>query len=231
MSDRGRWYLRSKSYYSFGSTLHKVLQRFHDSGDSGVSTTDQALAAYEESWIDAGFTSLEEMQDAFGEGKVILERHIEEHRLKPRDAKVLLVEKQLRMPFGDDFDLIGRIDRIDEHPDGTLEIIDYKSGRQDVSDADVESDLAMNIYQLLVRHRYPDRKVKATIVALRTGRFASHSLSEEESEVLIQDLRELGREILGKAWEEISPSHKALCPGCDFLPLCRQHPEFAELAG
>lgn len=228
MDDRGRWYLRSKSYYSFGTTLHRVLQRFHDGGDQGVVTTEQALAAYEESWIDAGFTSQEEMQEAFGEGKEILERHIEEVRARPRDAKVLLVEKQLKMPFGDDFDLIGRIDRVDEYPDGTLEIIDYKSGRQDVSEADVESDLAMNIYQLLVHHKYPGRNVKATIVALRSGRSASHSLSAEDREVLEQDLLELGRQILGKNWEETRSIPKALCPTCDFLPLCRQDYEFAE---
>lgn len=191
-------------------------------------TTEQALAAYEESWIDAGFTSQEEMQEAFGEGKEILERHIEEVRSRPRDAKVLLVEKQLKMPFGDDFDLIGRIDRVDEYPDGTLEIIDYKSGRQDVSEADVESDLAMNIYQLLVHHKYPGRNVKATIVALRSGRSASHILSAEDREVLEQDLFELGRQILGKNWEETRSIPKGLCPTCDFLPLCRQDYDFAE---
>ncbi|HCE00424.1 MAG TPA: hypothetical protein DER07_05235, partial [Armatimonadetes bacterium] len=57
VDERGRWYIRSKSYFSFGTTLHKVLQRFHDSRDAGVQTVGQALAAYEESWIEAGFES------------------------------------------------------------------------------------------------------------------------------------------------------------------------------
>ncbi len=228
VAQEGRWYLRAKSYYSFGTTLHHVLQRFHDEGDRGVATTEQVLAAYEESWIDAGFTSQEEMQEAFGEGKEILERHIEEVRSRPSEAKVFLLEKQLKMPFGEDFDLVGRIDRVDEYPDGSLEIIDYKSGRMDVTEADVEADLAMNLYQLLVHHRFPGKNVRATIVALRTGRSASHSLSPEAREVLQQDLHELGRLILGKNWEETAPVFKALCPTCDFLPLCRRHPEFAE---
>lgn len=228
LSEEGRWYLRAKSYYSFGTTLHQVLRRFHDDGDRGVETTEQVLASYEESWIDAGFTSQEEMQDAFGEGKEILKRHIEEIRSRPSGAKVLLLEKQLRLAFGDDFDLVGRVDRVDEHPDGSLEIIDYKSGRTDVTESDVESDLAMNLYQLLVQHRFPDRSVRATIVALRTGRFASHSLSPEARDVLHQDVHELGKLILGKNWEETIPAFKAVCSGCDFLPLCRRHPEFDE---
>lgn len=226
---RGRWYLRAKSYYSFGTTLHKVLQRFHDEGDVGVDTTSEVLAAYEESWIQAGFSSAEEMQEAFGEGKEILERHVAATIARPREAKVLMVEKQLKMAFGQDFDLVGRLDRVDEHPDGTLEIVDYKSGRTDVSEAEVESDLAMNIYQLLLSEKYPDRPIKATIVALRSGKSASWSLPAEERAVLRQDLHELGKHILCVNWEEYHPTAKLLCGHCDFLPLCRQYPDFGYL--
>jgi putative RecB family exonuclease len=227
--NRGRWYLRAKSYYSFGSTLHKVLQRFHDEGDIGVGTTSEVLATYEESWIQAGFSSAEEMQEAFGEGRQILERHVANSVAQPREAKVLLVEKQLRLSFQDDFDLVGRIDRVDEHPDGTLEIIDYKSGRMEVSEADIEADLAMGIYQVLLAEKYPDRPIKATIVALRSGESASWSLSTEDLEVLRQDLHELGKHMLATNWEEYHPTPKALCGHCDFLPLCRQYPEFSYL--
>ena len=64
---RGKWYLKAKSYYSFGTTLHKVLERFHDSGDVGVTTVGDALKVYEESWLEAGYASPEEMQEAFEE--------------------------------------------------------------------------------------------------------------------------------------------------------------------
>lgn len=223
---KGRWYLRAKSYYSFGSTFHKVLQRFHDSSDKGVESTHQALAAYEDGWIDAGFSSHEEMQDAFGEGKQILERYVEESLQDQQANKVFMVEKQLRKAFGEDFDLVGRLDRVDEHPDGTLEIIDYKSGRHSVSEEDVASDLAMSIYQLLLKDKFPDRPVKATILALRSGIRASHSLSEDELAELQEDLLQLGRMILGSNWEERRPSPKALCQYCDFGPLCGKDSEF-----
>jgi putative RecB family exonuclease len=229
--DRGRWYLRAKSYYSFGTTLHRVLQRFHDAGDVGVATTEQALAAYEESWIDAGFTSPEEMQEAFGEGREILERHIEEVRARPSEAKVLFVEKQLRMPFGDDFDLIGRVDRVDEYPDGSLEIVDYKSGRQVVSEEEIQTDLAMGTYQLLLREKFPDRPIRATIVALRTGKSATYSMPQEEMDEFRFDIGRIGKQILGTEWPENRPVSKPTCAFCDFLPLCRQDPEFDWPAG
>jgi len=146
---RGRWYLKAKSYYSFGTTLHKVLERFYDDRDRGVQTTEEVISAYDESWIDAGYRSGEEMAEAYGEGREILERHVRTATID-RVAATKFVERQLKVDMGH-FNLIGRLDRVDEYPDGSLEIVDYKTGRETVSTEDVAGDLAMSIYQLLLR--------------------------------------------------------------------------------
>jgi RecB family exonuclease len=224
---RGRWYLKSKSYYSFGTTLHRVLERFHDEGDEGVATTSEVLAAYEESWIDAGYHSAEEMAEAYGEGREILERHVEATLARPPEAKTLFVERMLRKDMGA-FSLIGRLDRVDEYPDGTLEIVDYKSGRQAVTEEEVACDIAMSTYQLLLRDQFPDRPIRARIVALRTGDSAVWSLNREELEEFERDIRVVGINILEDDIYERLPTFKVACPRCDFLPLCRRHEEFAE---
>jgi putative RecB family exonuclease len=225
VDSRGKWYLRAKSYYSFGTTLHNVLQRFHDANDQGVTTTDEVMAAYEENWIDAGFSSAEEMAEAYGEGKLMLTRHVEETHRRKLSSKTLFVERQLRADLGP-FVLIGRIDRVDEHEDGTLEIIDYKSGRHDVSPEDVAEDIAMGCYQLLLREKYPDRPVKATIIALRTGAEASFVLGETELEQFRSDILLLGQQILSDEFHGFLPEFKPICKRCDFVPLCRKYEEF-----
>jgi RecB family exonuclease len=224
---RGKWYLKARSYYSFGTTLHNVLQRFHDANDQGVSTPDEVLAAYEESWIDAGYSSAEEMAEAYGDGKFILVRHAEDTMRRPLTSKTLFVEKQLRADLGP-FVLLGRVDRIDQHEDGTLEIIDYKSGRETVSAEDVEADIAMACYQLLLKEKYPDRPVKATIIALRTGVEASYAMLDEDMIQFKQDLLQLGQQILCEDFMELLPNHKEMCVRCDFLVLCKKHQEFAD---
>ena len=224
---KGRIYMRAKSYFSFGSTLHNVLQRFHDSGDAGVTTIEEVQAAYEESWIDAGFASAEEMAEAFGEGREILERYVVEHKTRKTEAKTLFVEKQVRADFGD-FVLMGRVDRVDEFPDGRLEIVDYKSGRDDVESADVANDLAMSVYQLLLRRQFPGRAVCATIIALRTGRSATCELSDEQIASIDEDIRQLANEILTANWEKRPIVKKPLCDRCDFLTLCSKTPGFGE---
>lgn len=225
VDDRGRWYLRSKSYYSFGLTLHKVLQRFHDAGDTGVTTVSQAIAAVDENWIEAGYSSLQEMQEALGEGKSIVAAHVERELTVPTTAQTIMIERLLRLDLGD-FVLIGRVDRVDEWEDGTIEVVDYKSGRSTVSDDEVASDLAMCCYQLLIQSQFPDRPVCASILAVRSGEKGTASMAPSDMEVFRADLLALGNEILHRDYEHMAPVWKELCPDCDFLPLCSKHPDF-----
>jgi RecB family exonuclease len=225
VDDRGKWYLKSKSYFSFGTSLHRVLQRFHDTGDQGVTSTNEAVAALEESWIDAGYASQEEMNQALAEGKEIIETYVDQVEKAPVTAQTVMVEKMLRHDLGP-FVLIGRLDRVDQYDDGTLEVIDYKSGRAGVTDEEVEADLAMGVYQILVGSKHPDQAVKATIIALRSGEKGTASLSAAQIEELRSDLVAIGQEILDRDYEGLEPKPKALCHSCDFLPLCSKSPDF-----
>lgn len=224
---RGKWYLRSKHYYSFGSMLHKVLERFHDSGDQGVQTASDAVTAVEKEWVSAGFETKEQELQALAAGKEIVERYVAASIAAPAEFTTLFLEKMLRADMGA-FDLIGRIDRVDEHPDGTLEIVDYKSGRLEVTEEDVAGDIAMACYQLLMSRNFPGRPVIASILSLRTGVKATSSLSAEDLAEFEKDLVILGAEILGVDWTEQRPSLKPGCIGCDFVPLCRQDEDYRE---
>jgi RecB family exonuclease len=227
VDSQGKWYLRAKSYYSFGTTLHRVLELFHRSEDNGVETTQEALAAYDENWLDAGFHSAEEMAESYHEGKEMLEHHLDQVQKRQTTAKVIAVEKMLKIDTPN-FVLSGRIDRLDEHEDGTVEIVDYKSGRASVTEEEVANDISMGVYQLLVREAYPDRSVIATIYALRSGESASYSMSDQEIERFRRDITLLGDEIITQEYFDLTPRLKRLCVGCDFVPLCRRQPDFAE---
>ena len=120
-------------------------------------------------------------------------------------TRPFLIEKMLKWDMGP-FVLTGRIDRIDEHlGDGALEIVDYKSGRLGVTEEDVKGALAMSVYQLLAKRSNPDRRVFATIHALRGGVTASASYTEEEMLELEEDLRGVGITILEKDFEAVRP--------------------------
>lgn len=226
IDDRGKWYLRSKSYFSFGTSLHNILLRFHDQGDTGVTTTHEAVAALEESWIDAGYASHDEMMQALSEGKAIIETYVENFRAQPVTSQTVYIEKRLRLDCGE-FDLIGQVDKVDEHEGGAMEIIDYKSGRATVTPQDIELDLAMNCYALLVQERHPNDSIMGTIIALKSGDRATYEFDKEALSQFRVDLLALGSEILHRDFESIVPVKKELCEACDFLQLCVKHPEYS----
>lgn len=220
--------MRAKSYYSFGTVLHNVLQRLHDPFDAEVQTGEQAVEALKSGWIEAGYETPDHSAEAMAEGeKIVLER-VAVLATTSGEVTTILIEKMLKMEMKG-WDLIGRIDRVDEHRDGSLEVIDYKSGRLTVDPHDVADDLAMNCYQLMLRKMYPGRRVFGTIIALRTGDSASYELPDEDVEPLTRDLQTLGDEMLTTDYFELEPKLLDICPECDFLELCLKHPEFAEV--
>jgi RecB family exonuclease len=227
LNPQGKFYLRPKREYAFGTTMHAVLQHLHASGGVEAVTVEQLQQVMQQQWVSAGYESTQEQQQ-FQQVAATLLQH---YHARTREAllemppeqrpRPLMQERLLRMDMGR-FALVGRVDRVDEHPDGTLEIIDYKSWRTDVTPEEVRDDLAMGCYQLLLKHLYPDRRIIATIVALQTGAFASASLSDEALTEFREDIRLLGEEILARDFEYLEPQRIPHCEHCDFLPLCQR---------
>lgn len=222
----GKWFLRSKSYYSFGISLHAALQRLHDSADSGVQTIAEAVASLEENWVSAGYNSPEEAAEALAEGRELLLAYAEAPAALEGGAETIYVEKQLRHDFGT-FYLSGRLDRVDKHSDGTHEIIDYKSGSHYTKEQ-LENDVAANCYNILLRTAGVTGKILTTILTLRTQERTTVEIKPEALAEFNKGLLFIGERMLNREYDEIEPKVKRICENCDFLPLCRKHQEFAE---
>lgn len=225
----GRFYHRARAGHAFGHSLHRALDSFHNAGGADAVTAEDLSASLEQVWVAKGYAG-EEQEEAFREqGRRMLEAYhaaeVERRQAAPAEAppKLFLTEKALRIDLSPEMALTGRIDRVDEHHDGALEIIDYKSGRETVAEEDVARSLAMSIYQLLVKAKHPDRRVFATLVALRTGAKASHELGDDERAALREQCATTGEEIRTRDWEAVLPVVNENCPHCDFLPHCARH--------
>jgi putative RecB family exonuclease len=217
----GKFYLRAKPYYSFGSTLHQVLQQFHKEG--ATQTAEEMTAELEQTWISAGYkTEAQEKEHRERGEQIVVAYHAAQQERVVAQVETIATEKTITCDLGA-FRLSGRVDRIDRHPDGRLEIIDYKSGRWETTEEEVASDLAMNIYQLILSHLYPDTPIFATIYCLRSGVQASAALSPEERELFQQDILTLGKEILERDYTELRPVPLDICSECDFLPRCLRY--------
>jgi putative RecB family exonuclease len=218
---RGKWLIKARSHYSFGTSLHNVLQRFHDSKDTGVQTSEQAIAVLEDTWIEAGYFCAQEMHEALSDARMILTSYFEAHQHEKNEGVPIYVERQFRTDLGP-FVLIGRVDRVDEFPDGRIDVVDYKSGRTAVTEKEVKDSVAMCCYQILMEDRHPDRIVTLTIYALRTNASATTRLEPDEMKAFKSDLVRIGTEILERDYELLEPTWKPLCGDCEFVQLCRR---------
>jgi len=225
----GRIFHRPRAGFSFGTSLHRTLELFHAAGGPAAVSAEELAETLSRNWIREGYASAQDETEHREEALRIVDAwhaaavERSERTDLPPPATLLYAEKTLKMPLVDGVDLSGRVDRVDEHHDGTLEIVDYKSGRTEVLPEDVAGSRPLRIYQTLLHHVHPDRRIHATLVALRPGASASHELDPGEREELLEDCAEVGRSILAKDWDSVQPEPCDHCAKCDFLPYCQRH--------
>ncbi|MHB1001892.1 MAG: RecB family exonuclease [Armatimonadota bacterium] len=216
----GRFYYQPNPGNAFGGTLHRVLQAFHQPGAEQVPV-ENLLQQYQEAWVASGFADNAQEEEFKAAGERIL-REYHASGVQER-AKTILAEKMIKWDM-DDFVLSGRIDRMDEHADGSLEIIDYKSGRLSSTEEEVKNSLAMSVYQLIAKKLYPDRRIFASIHCLAGGVKASAELNDVELIELEESLRRIASTIMNAV--EYEPNVSDACRGCDFHRLCSKQPWF-----
>ena len=233
----GRFYHRARAGFAFGHSLHRALETFHAAGGADAVTPETLAETLETAWIAKGYAGDTEEAGFKAEGiRILADYHAvqveqkqvadaeaqEKNEPLPEPPRLFLAEKALRLDLTPDIALTGRVDRVDEHPaqNNALEIVDYKSGRSTVTPGDVSESVAMNTYQAILGTNHPDRRVFATIVALRTGASASYEMSADERESFLADVTETGEIIRTKDWENVLPVINDHCPYCDFLPHC-----------
>lgn len=216
----GRYYYSPNIGDSFGGSLHRALNDFHASGGHETQTREQLAERLRNTWVGAGYSSEQEENEYIESGVRMLEEYYENS--KSATSATLFTERQLKYDMGD-FVLIGRIDRLDERSDGTLEIIDYKTGRASVTAEEVANDLAMSVYQLLVKKNHPRKRVIATIQCLRTGWSASAELSDEDLAELETMIHKVASEMLAITEDtKIPPVRNNVCDGCSFFKICER---------
>lgn len=79
------------------------------------------------------------------------------------------------------YHVMGYIDRIDLYDD-MAKIIDYKTGKWEVSQKEVPNNLQLGIYALAASLMFPDKTITAELHYLRSGRIKGHTFSKEDIE-------------------------------------------------
>ncbi|MCS7301221.1 MAG: PD-(D/E)XK nuclease family protein [Fimbriimonadales bacterium] len=215
----GKWLRRPNPAFALGANLHRALEYFHNAGGAEKLSPEEFHRAIEQLWSPAGFETLAQSEAYKQTGLHLAQQYYQAHAEQPPEATVLFTERMLRRDMGR-YVLMGRLDRVDEHPDGVLEIIDYKSGRAEVTEEQVRNDLALHCYALLLQEYYPDRPLWIAIHALRPNKKVALPLTPAELDDFRQMLNQLVAQILDEDWDLLYPQWIPHCAECEFVELC-----------
>ncbi|MCS7209963.1 MAG: PD-(D/E)XK nuclease family protein [Fimbriimonadales bacterium] len=219
MTPYGKWLRRPNPAFAFGSNLHRALEYFHNMGGADRLSPEAFRAVVEQLWSHAGFETAQQSEAFKQTGLELVQQYYDAQVQEPSAAVVLFTERTLRRDMGR-YVLMGRIDRVDEHPDGTLEIIDYKSGRAEVTEEQVRNDLALHCYALLLHEHYPDRPLWIAIYALRPNKKVAVPIETATLTEFHELLNRLVAQILDDDWAVLNPEWIPECAECEFLELC-----------
>ncbi|MBU0728089.1 ATP-dependent helicase [Patescibacteria group bacterium] len=210
---------------SFGSSLHNTLNQFYKL----VTQSKQAslfedyeedlsvkrlLDIYEEKWIPYGFDSKEHHDSLKKRGKEILEKF--HTHFKDEVSRIEFLEKGFKLKVGD-YTISGRIDRADKLDNGTLEVIDYKSGKSKTQ-KQVDDDQQLMIYALAAKECFDQPASKLTLYFLDEDLRVSTEPDIGKLEKMKEKIIETADSI-NKSDFAPTPS-KFICGFCPYKKIC-----------
>ena len=141
----------------FGILVHQVLDSYHreemrDFGGEGESAggLDRLLGLFEAGWRRQGFGNTDDELQYRDRAVAALARYYERH--SSGAARPVYLERAFSFKIGE-HSIRGRIDRVDRHPDGALELIDYKTGAPKKAE-DLRDDVQIALYRIGVREAW-----------------------------------------------------------------------------
>ena len=143
---------RPAAAMQYGAAIHRVLKTYFDSVRLGrPKTDDELLALFRQDLADAKIQEQYQFELYEQQGITQLRDFLTAARSIP-PSQVLHTEESFEIRLGE-ITVVGRIDRIDGRPDGTVAIVDYKTGNaRDQEDAD--ESLQLSLYAIAAQEKW-----------------------------------------------------------------------------
>jgi DNA helicase-2/ATP-dependent DNA helicase PcrA len=137
--------MRPSAPLSFGAVIHDVLEEFYRRiKEEKVPTEEELYDIYSRRWDAKGYINRSQEMQYQQNGFELLKQFYETNR--EHWEPPLYIEEKFLITIGD-CQFKGYIDRVDELPDGGVEIIDYKTGTPKDQRA-VEKSIQLDLYAI-----------------------------------------------------------------------------------
>lgn len=204
---------RPKPQMQFGRILHEALKDALGSIDRETPLTWAMLdSAYVAAWAKERFCAPEQAPSLQDLGRTYLRRAFDAGDL----SKPLLLEQPFSLRV-DGLRLTGRIDRVDRHPDGSYEVIDYKTGSAKRA-VELQRDLQLGVYALAAREVFRFDPLSLSYYYLETSERVTVDKPRERLDEDRQTIVKVAEGIRAELF--VAKPDRMKCSGCDFRLLC-----------
>jgi len=208
-----------------GDSVHRALEQLYAGARDGqVMSRDDLLACFQQKW-DEGFTPQLRIVRAGTSARTYLELgrkmladyHWSFHPFT--QSTTLKLEEKFLFPLSEAHEMRGIIDRLAKNQDGTLEIHDYKTSRRLPNPAQVASDVQLALYEIAIRHRWPETSSVSLIWHyLAFDKEIKITKTTEQLEAVKRNALGLIQRIEAAT---AYPTHvTAICDWCEYKEIC-----------
>ncbi len=235
--------VRGKHTFSYGQSIHNTLYKFFqrvleknkttqgelisiskpESAKIKIDITfDELLKIYEACWLDDWYLDKKHLEEYKAMGKKGLKKFYEEIIKNPPQPKYLELDFNFKLK---DYTIKGKMDRVDVLPDGSLEIIDYKTGESPSLNNKEEKKIILSpedkeqllIYQLAGQEIFREKIGRLTYYYLDGGIKVSFLGNAGEMQAMEGKIIKTIEEIKSGSF---SPKPSLMCRYCDFRGIC-----------
>ena len=212
-----------------GSSIHRILNKLYSLGADGIVIPfEDVMQMYSEEWKKVDLKAIVLIKDFYTVddyirmGREMITHHYEKYT--PFKIGTLL-GTELKLTFdlpNSPFKGNAIIDKLLKLDDGTIQIIDYKTGKNIPKVTDPAFRYQMGLYQIAVQQNFPQyENIEQVQIYLRPDETISHKMSDDELDLIAYELRnQIVETIEAEKTDNFPTKESNLCDYCDYYELC-----------
>jgi DNA helicase-2/ATP-dependent DNA helicase PcrA len=198
----------------FGILMHNVLERFHKEPPAEGDELRTLNRLFEGGWRRGGFGGSDDEMQYRDRGREALRLYWERERLS--ESEPVWMERKFDFKVADHH-VRGRVDRVDRLPDGSYELIDYKTGERKTEE-ELDSDLQLALYRMAAREAWDIEAAYASYDYVLDADKVAAPTKPDDAERVERTVVTVGEGVLSQDFEpRPSPS---VCSWCDYRLIC-----------
>ncbi len=204
----------------FGILFHNVLEHFHSElarrrdSENGRGSLERLTGLFESGWRRSGLGSTDDERQLHEKAIAALRKY---HKsFQSSKGKPAWLERNFSFQIGPHH-MRGRVDRIDKLPDGSFELIDYKTGRPR-SKSELKDDVQLSVYQIGAMEAWQLEAAEQSYYYVLDDKKVPVSRTQSEIDEVRETVNVVASEIMSQKFEP-TPSWAA-CRLCGFQMIC-----------